>query len=105
MQNIREIGKKKEANLILLLSIVFTVVSICIVNIPAKPISSLTYLGNIIGGYILSDYFYKKHIPSDKFYEIKKIWKPLIISILTIIPFVFAIIYSEKIRSNKKSFE
>jgi hypothetical protein len=96
MQNLRDIGKKKEANIILLLSLLFTAVSIFIVNIPARPNTSLTYLCNIIGGYILSEYFYKKYFPNDNMYEKKKIWKPLIISILITIPFILAIIYSAR---------
>ena len=94
MQNLKDIGKRKEANMILLFSILFTAVSIYIVNIPEKPKSSLTMLCNLIGGYILSDYFYKKYFPTDDNYEKKKIWKPLIISILITIPFVLALIYS-----------
>jgi thymidylate kinase len=96
MQNLRDIGKKKEANIILLLSVLFTAASIFIVNIPAKPSTSLTYICNIIGGYILSEYFYKKYFPNDNMYEKKKIWKPLIISILITIPFIIAMIYSAK---------
>ncbi|MEP6466986.1 MAG: hypothetical protein ABJB05_11810 [Parafilimonas sp.] len=96
MQNLRDIGKKKEANIILLLSVLFTAASIFVVNIPAKPNTSLTYLCNIIGGFILSEYFYKKYFPNDSIYEKKKIWKPLIISILITIPLIVAIIFSAK---------
>lgn len=94
MQNLKDIGKKKEANLILLLSILYTAITIYIVNIPEKPTSSLTYLCNIVGGLILTEYFYKKHFPLDQAIEKKKIWKPLIISTLITIPFILAIIYS-----------
>jgi hypothetical protein len=94
MQNLRDIGKKKEANIILLASLLFTAVTIFIVNIQTKPNTSITFLCNIIGSYILSEYFYKKYFPNDSLYEKKKIWKPLIISILITIPFVVAVIYS-----------
>ncbi len=94
MQNLIDIGKKKEATHILILSIIFTALTITVVNISGKPQSSLTLLCNIIGGYILSDFFYKRYFPDDEKYEKKKIWRPLIISIFITIPFVLAAIYS-----------
>ncbi len=94
MQNLKDIGKKKEAYMILILSIVYTVLTIYIVNIPEKTNSSLTLLCNAIGGLILSRYFFTKYFPIEDKYEKKKIWKPLIISIIIMIPFVFAMIYS-----------
>lgn len=94
MQNLKDIGKKKEANIILLLSIIYTAVTIYIVNIPDKPNTPLTYICNIVGAVILTEYFYKKSFPSDPTFEKKKIWKPLIISILISIPFLLAMIYS-----------
>ena len=94
MQNLKDIGKKKEANIILLLSIIYTAITIYIVNIPDKPITSLTYLCNMIGGAILTEYFFKKSFPNEETFEKKKIWKPLIISILITIPFILALIYS-----------
>ena len=94
MQNLKDIGKKREANIILGLSIIFTAISIFIVNIPDKPQTPLTYLCNMAGGAILTEYFFKKYFPNDNIYEKKKIWKPLIISIIITLPFVLALIYS-----------
>lgn len=94
MQNLKDIGKKKESYIILLLSILYTALTIYIVNIPAEPKSSLTYLCNMIGGVILTEFVYKKNFPNDQNIEKKKIWKPLIISILIIIPFIVAAIYT-----------
>ncbi len=94
MQNLKDIGKKKEAGIILLLSSIYTAITIYIVNIPDKPNTSLTYICNIVGGVILTEYFYKKSFPNDKTIGKKKIWKPLILSILITIPFVLAMIYS-----------
>jgi hypothetical protein len=93
MQNLKDIGKKKEANMILIFSIVYTAISIYVVNIPEKPNSSLTFLCNIIGSAILSDYFFQKYFRSGENFVKKKIWKPLIISILITIPFVLALVY------------
>ena len=93
MQNLKDIGKKKESYIVLILSILYTALTIYIVNIPEKPKTSLTYLCNAIGGLILTEYVYKKHFPNDQNIEKKKIWKPLIISTLIIIPFIIAGIY------------
>jgi len=79
-QNLRDIGKKKEANLILIGSIIFTVIVLIIVNLPEKPITAITYGINAGGGLVLTEYFYKKYFPVDEDFEKKKIWKPLIIS-------------------------
>lgn len=95
MQNLKDIDKRKEAYMVLLFSIVFTVSVIYIVNIPERPQTSLTYLCNMVGGLILSEYFFKKHFTNDKSYPKKKIWKPLIISILITIPFILALIYGQ----------
>jgi len=95
MQNLKYIGKKKESYIVLLLSIFYTALTIYIVNIPAEPKSSLTLLCNMIGGVILTEFVYKKNFPNDQNIEKKKIWKPLIISVLIIIPFILALIYSK----------
>jgi hypothetical protein len=95
MQNLRGIGKKKESYIVLFLSILYTTLTIYIVNIPEEPKTSLTYLCNIVGGVILTEYVYTKYFSDDQNIEKKKIWKPLIISILITIPFVLALIYSK----------
>src|SRR5262249_48051509 len=69
MQNLRDIGNKKAANTVLIFSIVFTLITIGIANIPDKSITSLPFLCNLIGGSILSEYFYKKYFPADSNYE------------------------------------
>ena len=95
MQNLKDIGKKKEANIILLISILYTALAIYLVNIPEKPETSMTFIINAVGGLVLSKYYYSKYFPNDDRYEKKKIWKPLIISIIIMIPFVLAMIYSK----------
>jgi hypothetical protein len=94
MQNLRDTGRKKEGNLILLYSIIFTILTMYIVNLPEKPISNAALLFNMVGGGILSYYFQKKYFPNEESYEKKTIWKPLIISIVITIPFLWALIYS-----------
>ncbi len=76
----------------LLVCVLYTIMTIYIVNIPERPQSSLTYFFNIVGGSILTEYVYKKHFPNSSVYQHKKIWKPLIICILILIPILFAMI-------------
>lgn len=94
MQNLKDLGQKKQANMVLFLSILYTGISIFIVNIPERPNNFLTYLCNFIGAMILIEFIYKPCIPDEENYEKKTIWKPLIISILITIPFVLALIAS-----------
>lgn len=94
MQNLRDLGKKKEANIVLIVSILYTVITFVIVNIPEKSISLLTMAFNFVGGYILSEYFFKSYIPEAEIYPRKKIWKPLIISIIISLPLILALIYT-----------
>ncbi|NVO85995.1 hypothetical protein [Hymenobacter terrestris] len=92
-QNLMDDNRKREANIVLLTSIVFTVLTILIVNNMEKKTSSLTYLLNMGWGVILSEYFFRKYFPKDN-YEYKKIWKALLISIVIVIPFLLAMIYA-----------
>ncbi len=88
-----KLNRKREGNIILLLSIGFTLVTIVVVNSLETKTSSITYLLNFAGGAVLAEYFFKKYYPDDN-YEFKKIWKALLISIAIIIPFILALIYS-----------
>lgn len=94
-QNLVEDNRKKEGNLMLIVSILFTLITFFIVIYFEPDNSSLTYLLNMGWGAILSGYFHKKYYPGND-YKFKKIWKPLIISLLIIIPFVLLILYSQE---------
>jgi len=92
MQNLLNIQKKKEAYTALLVSVIITVVSIGILNLIPKTNTAFTFGINYLGGFILTQFFHKKHFPDESLYEIKKIRKALIISIIITIPFVAALI-------------
>lgn len=94
-QNLVEDNRKKEGNLMLIISILFTLITFFIVVYFEPENSSLTFLLNMGWGAILSGYFHKKYYPGND-YKFKKIWKPLIISLLILIPFVLLIIYSQE---------
>ncbi len=90
-QNLIDNNKKKEANIVLLISLLFTGLTILIVNLIEKP--SFTYFINLGWGLILSEEFFKKYFPN-KNYEYKKIWKALSISIIIVALLLLAIIYA-----------
>ena len=96
MQNLKDINKTKEAYTVLGMSVLYTIITIVVLNIPEKTISSLPLIMNMLGGGILSKYLFPKYFPNEEMelYEMKPIWKPLIISILVTIPFILALIYS-----------
>ena len=96
MQNLRDVGKKKEANQIFIYSIIYTIITIVIINAFDKQNTSMNLLFNIAGGGILSEYYFKNYFPNDEELEKKKIWKPLIISILITIPLIAAAIYARE---------
>lgn len=83
-QNLLNVNKKKEAYTVLGISIVITILTAVIVNIPEKPISALAYVCGLAGGMLLSDYFVPKYFPNETEYPKKPIWKPLIIGIIIV---------------------
>ncbi|MCS3528851.1 hypothetical protein [Chryseobacterium sp. JUb7] len=93
-QNLIDAKKKKEAYIILGISILLTIITIVVVNIPEEPKSSLAYLCGLGGGSLLSYYFVPKYFPDEEKYPKKQIWKPLIISVIIAAIFVALIIYA-----------
>ncbi|WP_227413214.1 hypothetical protein [Chryseobacterium culicis] len=64
-QNLIEVNKKKEAYTVLAISILLTIITGVIVNIPEEPKSSLAYLSGLGGGCLLSYYFMPKYFPDE----------------------------------------
>ncbi|WP_345988109.1 hypothetical protein AAEU33_13860 [Chryseobacterium sp. Chry.R1] len=93
-QNLIDIKKKREAYIVLGLSILITIVTIVIVNIPEEPKSSLAYVFGAAGGGLLSNYFVPNYFPDEEHYPKKEIWKPLIIAAIITVSFVGLIIYA-----------
>jgi hypothetical protein len=90
-KNLREIGKKKEGTVVLIISAIFTIIALLLVLVPTKSSTSATFILNIGGGFLLAEYFFKKFIPDESIYEKKKIWIPLLFALL--ITFVLLILY------------
>ena len=92
-QNLKDVGNKAAAWRVLLFSIAYTALALAIVwQVPIERTSPLTIGINLVGGWILANYFAPKHIPHQEGYPIKKVWKPLLISVLITLPFLAALL-------------
>ena len=94
--NLRNLKKNKEANIVLVISIILTLLTYFVMSIPENPKSSLAYLCGFIGGGILSYFLFPKYIPNEEDFPKKQIWKPLIIAVLIVIVLVSLIIFSNE---------
>lgn len=99
-QNLIEVNKKKEAYSVLAISILLTIITIIIVNIPDNPKSSLAYLCGLGGGCLLSYYFMPKYFPDEEKYPQKAIWKPLVIGGAIVAIILLSIIYTASIENS-----
>ncbi len=93
MQNLKDIGMKKEAKTVLNTSIILTLLPFLLAWLMEKEVATYTLLANIIGGVVLSEFYFGLHIPKEQLFESKKIWKPLIISLLIAIPLLASALY------------
>ena len=93
MQNLKDIGMKKEAKTVLNTSIILTLLPFLLAWLMEKEVSTYTLLANIIGGVVLSEFYFGLYIPKEQIFERKKIWKPLLISLLITIPLLASVIY------------
>ncbi|AZA83804.1 hypothetical protein C1637_13790 [Chryseobacterium lactis] len=99
-QNLIEVNKKKEAYTVLAISILLTILTVIIVNIPENPKSSLAYLCGLGGGCLLSYYLMPKYFPDEEKYPQKAIWKPLIIAVIIVAIILFSVIYTTSIENS-----
>jgi hypothetical protein len=93
IQNLKEIGMKKEAKTVLNTSIFLTVLPFLVAWLMEKDVSTYTFLVNLIGGLVLSEFYFGLYIPKEQIFENKKIWKPLLISLIITIPLLASAIY------------
>jgi len=91
-RNLRAAGYKKGAGVVLLFSVLYMLASIIIVsNFINSSGASLAI--NIVGAFILSDYFFPKYFPDDDYYP-KPIWTALGISLLIVLVLVLSLYYT-----------
>lgn len=91
-QNLKNAGYKKASYTVLGFSVAYTLLTIILSNfIPRTPGSPFALVCNLIGGLILSEYFFPKYFPENDYYP-KPIWNALGISILICV-ILFTFIY------------
>lgn len=88
MSNLKEINKPKARTQVLVFGITYTVFSVILLNFLPR-MFFITLLFNLIGYAVLVEYFWNKNLGKDLEYRKKKIWKPLIISVLITVALVF----------------
>lgn len=81
MHNLKVMNKPKERTQVLFFGILYMVLSLVLLEILPK-IFFISIIFNLIGYFILVEYFWNKHLGKDLQYEKKSINKPLIISLL-----------------------
>lgn len=84
---------KKKKWTVIGVGIVYTIIVIIVSNQTPAP-GSLTFALNTGGGYALTASFWDKYIGEKTKFRNKPVWKPLIISIIVIIPIIIAEIYA-----------
>jgi hypothetical protein len=86
------INDTKRKLLVIAFGIIYTIVTIALLQlIPANAFYVLII--NAAGGLGLISTFWDKYVGKETKYRAKPVWKPLIISIIALIPFLLVIIY------------
>jgi hypothetical protein len=94
MNNFKETGNSKARNLVLIFGILYTILSIAIINILNMP-SNLAMILNFLGSGILTEYFWNKHIGKEVKYRTRSWIKPAIVSVIITIPILISMFYGQ----------
>ncbi|PIB37508.1 hypothetical protein BFP72_11165 [Reichenbachiella sp. 5M10] len=92
MSNMKTMGRSSSRFLVLAFGVVYTAI-IIFTNEKIGTNSSLVTVFNLVGAVILTEIFWNHQLGKELKHRKKKIWKPLIISIIITIPFILALIY------------
>jgi fatty acid desaturase len=95
--NLRAAGYKRAALSVVLFALSYFALSFIIGSYLAATTQYIGLILNIIGGAILTGYFFNKYFPDDDYYP-KSIWPPLAVSILIIIGLTLIIYYTPGMR-------
>ena len=96
MQNLKDIGKNKEGNVVFIISILLTAIMALVIDAIKINVTFINVICNLAAISVLTEYFYKKHFSDAALYVKKKIWKPLIIGIILAILFIALIVVAEE---------
>ncbi|MDO3696043.1 hypothetical protein QVZ41_14415 [Wenyingzhuangia sp. chi5] len=92
MHNMDKTDNSKVKIYVMSFGILYTVFTIILMN--TLNINGLPLIFNLIGGWILNNFFWNKYIGENISFNEKNYTKQVLISVLIIIPFVLAMIYS-----------
>lgn len=92
-QNLREVGHKKAANAVLFFSIFYTLIGVAAADSIPHAGNGVPIVFNVIGGFILSDYFFPKYFPDNDYYP-KPIWRALGFSLLICLTLIMILYYT-----------
>lgn len=90
--NLKTVGNKKGALPVIIFSVLYTGLTIYLVNL-INTNSSATLIINMIGALIINNLFWNKYIGKGKLYHKKSYKKPLIIALAIFIPLAALIIW------------
>jgi hypothetical protein len=88
--NLKENSKAKW--LVIGFGVLYTAFQITALN-HFEDVSSLRLVFNLIGGSVLYTFFWDRFVGKTTLYRVKPAWKPLIISVVIMIPFIAAMLY------------
>jgi hypothetical protein len=91
--NLKEVNKKGGIVPVIIFSILFTVLSVYILNIVNLGTGGTLVFG-ALGALIINEVFWKKYIGKDTIYHKKSFIKPLIIALLIFIPLTIFVIWT-----------
>ncbi|RYZ98413.1 MAG: hypothetical protein EOP47_19385 [Sphingobacteriaceae bacterium] len=91
--NLRAAGYKKAALTVFLFSLGYTMLAVLLVNYLGTTNNFAGMFFNIVGGAILTEYFFKKYFPDDDYYP-RPIWGALAVGFILILALVLMIMYT-----------
>ena len=95
VQNLKDIGEQKKANIVLVVSILMAISTFVIMTIFEIDNRAVSFGLNGACAAVLSEYFYKKSFPDEADYQKKKIWKPLVIAMVIFIAVLLLIFFAQ----------
>jgi hypothetical protein len=91
--NLRKAGYKQAIASVLLFSIGYTFITAMLLSSLGITGGLIPIIFNLMGGMILSDYFYKKYFPDEDYYP-KPIWGALAVALVIYVAVFMAMYYS-----------
>lgn len=94
MYNMKQINNQKARVQVLIFGIVYTITSLIIVDLLNSK-ENIAIIFNILGGAILTEYFWNTYIGKEFKYRKRSWMKPVLISFLITIPLLLVVLYGQ----------